>query len=155
MFREMRLKECELPEGEAVEILVKNSYGVLALDGDGGYTYAVPVNYTYEDNKIYFHGAIEGHKFDSVANNDKVSFCVVDRGEVIAEEFNTLYRSAIIFGKICILEDDNERSAGLEALIRRFSPDYMEKGKASIEKEWNVVAVFKIDVERLTAKKGI
>ena len=33
-----------------------------------------------EDNKIYFHGAKEGHKIDAIRNYDKASFCVYDSG---------------------------------------------------------------------------
>ena len=155
MFREMRLKECELPEGEAIEILKNGSYGVLALDGDDGYSYAVPVNYAYEDNKIIFHGANEGHKFDSIKKNDKVSFCVVEKDEVIAAEFNTMYRSVIAFGKIRVLEKDKERYDGLEALVRRFSADYTEKAKAYIKNDWMNVTVFEIEIELMTGKKGV
>ena len=154
MFREMRMKECELPESEAAEILRRNSYGVLALDGDDGYTYAVPVNYAYTDNRIVFHGANEGYKFEAVQKNDKVSFCVVEKNDVIAEDFNTLYRSAIAFGKIRVLEKDKERFEGLETLVSKFSQGYEEKGKESIKKEWHVVAVFEIAIDRITAKEG-
>jgi len=150
----MRLKNHELPGSEAVSILENNTYGVLALEGDGGYAYAVPVNYAYVGNKIYFHGAKEGHKIDAMNRNNKVSFCVVEKDTVIPERFDTQYRSAIAFGRIRMLEDDKERYAALEALIRKFSPDHMERGKESIKKEWGVVASFEIDVEFVTAKVG-
>ena len=154
MFREMRLKNHEPPEGTAFEILANSSYGVLALDGDDGYTYAVPVNFAYEDNKIYFHCATEGHKVDAIKRNNKVSFCVVDRDTVLAEKFDTKYRSAIAFGKIRILEDKNERMHALDALVRKFSPDHIEKGKEVIKKELDIVAAFEIEIEHLTAKVG-
>ena len=54
MFRKMRRAERELPEGQAKEILENGSYGVLALAGDGGYPYAVPLNYVYDGERIYF-----------------------------------------------------------------------------------------------------
>ena len=154
MFRKMRRKEYGLTQAEAESILANGSHGVLALDGDEGYTYALPVNYAYENNKIYFHSATAGHKIDAIKKNDKVSFCVVAKDYVIPEKFDTNYRSAIAFGKIRILENDDEKQNGLEALIRRFSPDYMEKGKEEIKKEWDIVAVIEIEIEHLTAKEG-
>ena len=155
MFREMRLKENELSHDEAKEILMNNSNGVLALSGDNGYSYAVPVSFAYSDNKIYFHGATEGHKPDSIKRNDKVSFCVIEKDEVIAAEFNTHYRSAIAFGVVRILESDEERLNALRVILEKYSPDFIETGKKYIENEWNNVAVFEINIEHLTAKQGL
>jgi len=138
----------------AVAIMENALHGVLALNGDGGYTYAVPVNHVFTDNKIFFHGAVEGHKIDALKNNDKVSFCVIEKGDVIAEKFDTNYRSAIAFGRIRLLETDKERYDALEALVLRFSPGYHEAGKEEIKKAWARTAVFEIEVEHLTAKEG-
>ncbi len=66
MFREMRRKRQALSAQECIALLEKGSSGVLALEGDGGYTYAVPLSYLYEDNKIYFHCAKTGHKLDAI-----------------------------------------------------------------------------------------
>jgi len=154
MFREMRLKNHELPESEAIDILENCSYGVLALEGDDGYTYAVPVNYAYVDNKIYFHGATEGHKIDAIERNNKVSFCVVERDTVIAEKFDTKYKSAIVFGKIRVLKDEDDRYKALDALVLKFSPEHLERGRETIKKELNVVASFEIEIEYMTAKVG-
>ena len=62
------------------------SSGVLAVLGDGNYPYAVPLNFAYKDNKIYFHCATNGHKLDAIKKNSKVSFCVVDSEEVVDEK---------------------------------------------------------------------
>ena len=77
MFREMRRKRQLLPQEQALEILENNTSGVLALSGDGGYPYAVPMSYVYNDGKIYFHCAKAGHKIDAIRSCDKASFCVV------------------------------------------------------------------------------
>ena len=51
----------------AKELLQCSRRGVLAVNGDDGYPYAVPVNYFYDSDagKIYFHGARVGHKVDA------------------------------------------------------------------------------------------
>lgn len=157
MFRQMRLKEeNQLPREDAVKILESNSHGVLALDGDDGYPYAVPVSYAYEDGKIYFHGAAEGgHKLDSITRNSKVSFCVVEKDEILAADFNTLFLSAIAFGRARILDDDGEKQQALERILAKYSADYMESGRDYIKASWNDVCAVEITVEHLTAKKGI
>ena len=74
MFRSMRRSRQQLENDETIEILRSGTTGVLGLTGDDDYPYTVPINYVYEDGKIYFHGARSGHKYDSIKNHDKVSY---------------------------------------------------------------------------------
>lgn len=152
MFREMKRITQILSEEDTNRIMMTASSGVLALTGDGGYTYAVPLSFAYEDSRIYFHCAKEGHKIDALNNNNKVSFCVIDKDEVIPEAFNTIYRSVIAFGRARILDDDRERMEALESLIRKYSPAYAAQGKKEIEKYWDKVCLVEIYVEHITGK---
>lgn len=152
MFREMKRITQILSEEDTNRIMMTASSGVLALTGDGGYTYAVPLSFAYEDSRIYFHCAKEGHKIDALNNNNKVSFCVIDKDEVIPEAFNTIYRSVIAFGRARILDDDRERMEALESLIRKYSPAYASQGKKEIEKYWDKVCLVEIYVEHITGK---
>ena len=99
MFREMRRKGQALPDDVCKEILEKAPHGVLAVSGDGGWPYAVPLSFVYSAGTVYFHCACEGHKLDAVRRDARASFCVVDSDEVVAEEYTTYYRSVIaLFG---------------------------------------------------------
>lgn len=51
MFRDMRRKKQTLMAGEAAAVLMRGTSGVLALLGDGGYPYAVPLSYVYHDGQ--------------------------------------------------------------------------------------------------------
>ena len=154
MFREMRRAKCKLDNDAAEKILREGSYGVLALTGDDGYNYAVPLNYAVENNKIYFHCALTGHKLDAIQNNAKVSFCVVDKHDVIAEEFTTYFTSAIVFGRIKIVSDnaDPEKLRGLELLADKYSPavdkNLREKELARI----GAVKILILEIEHLSGK---
>ena len=66
MSRSMRRARLALDERECEEILKRGEYGVLAVQGDEGYPYAVPLNYVFVDGAIYFHSAKEGHKIDAI-----------------------------------------------------------------------------------------
>lgn len=87
MFREIRKKKNAITADAAESLLEKSRRGVLAVNGDDGYPYAIPVNYFYDRNeqKIYFHGARAGHKVDALRASDKVCFTVYGN-ETIREE---------------------------------------------------------------------
>ena len=59
MFRKIRRSKKEISAEAAEALLQKSRRGVLAVNGDDGYPYAVPINYLYDGDakKIYFHGA--------------------------------------------------------------------------------------------------
>ena len=80
MFRPIRRKKKEMDIDAAKELLQCSRRGVLAVNGDDGYPYAVPVNYFYDSDagKIYFHGARVGHKVDALKASDKVCFTCGD-----------------------------------------------------------------------------
>lgn len=112
MFRKMRRANQQITENECLEILKNETNGVLAVAGDDNYPYAVPMSFVYNNNKIYFHSAITGHKIDSIKNNLKVSFCVVSEDNIISEKFTTAYKSVIVFGKARFVEDEKEKNRG-------------------------------------------
>lgn len=155
MVREMRRKKQLLPTPEADEILRGGLSGVLAVDGDDGYPYAVPLSYAYEDGKLYFHWATSGHKLDGVRRNDKVSFCVIGQDEVVPERFATNYRSVIVFGRARAITDDATKRHALELLVQKYSPGYEREGAAEIERDWKAVVVIEVRIERMTGKEAL
>ena len=84
MFREMRRIKQQVSEEECLRILKTERRGALAMIGEQGYPYAVPVNYFYDesDGKIWIHGAKEGHKIDALKSCGKVCFTVWEQGEL-------------------------------------------------------------------------
>ncbi|MGI6218189.1 MAG: pyridoxamine 5'-phosphate oxidase family protein [Coriobacteriales bacterium] len=155
MFREMRRKRQQLPEEECVAILERGTSGVLAVLGDDGYPYAVPISYVYTNGKIYFHCAREGHKVDAIRTCEKVSFCVVDKDEVIPEKYTTLYRSVIAFGRARIVEDEDEKLSSAEALGDKYYPNHPKELEAEISCGIDRMLMVRIDIDHLTGKEAI
>lgn len=152
MFRKMRLIRQQLSEKECIIILNHATSGVLAVLGDEGYPYAVPLSFAYQDSKIYFHGAKTGHKLDAIQNSDKASFCIIDRDQVMPEEFTTYYRSLIAFGRIRILEKEADKRRAVELLAEKYAPGD-EAGKIKyMEKEFAGVSVMELTIEHMTGK---
>lgn len=155
MFREMRRKKQLLSAQEADEILRSGLNGVLAVSGDDGYPYAIPLSYAYEDGKLYFHWATSGHKLDGIRQNDKVSFCVIGQDEIVPERFATNYRSAIVFGRARLVTDDEMKRHALQLLVQKYSPGYEREGEAEIAKDWKAVAVVEVTIEHVTGKEAL
>lgn len=155
-FREMRRKRQQLTEAECIEILRKNTSGVLAVSGDGGYPYTVPLSYVYDENTLYFHCAKNGHKIDAINNCDKVSFCVVDQDLIVPQKYTTYFRSVIVFGRANIIENDSEICSAIEKLAIKYYPnDSKENRDLTIEKESKAMYMVKIRIEHMTGKEAI
>ena len=152
MFREIRLKDRIVNGEKAIEIITKGSYGVLSTIGEDGYPYGVPLNYTYSDSCICFHCAQEGHKLENIDFNNKVSFCVVTKSDVLSNEFDTDYESAIAFGTATVVTDDSEKKDILLSVLNKYSADYLKAGNNYMKKYWDETKVIKMNIEHLTGK---
>ena len=82
MFREVARKKQVLTSEQIIKILKAEKRGVLSVLGENGYPYGLPINFWFneENGYIYFHSGKKGHKNDAVSFDNKVSFCVYDKG---------------------------------------------------------------------------
>ena len=154
-FRAMRRKRQQLSEEESIEILRKATAGTLALLGDGGYPYAVPISYVYADGKLYFHSALSGHKVDAIRNCDKASFCVIEKDDVQPAKYTTYFRSVIAFGRIHIIEDEQEKLETARLLGDRYNPNQEEALQKELEHGFARMLMIRFDIEHLTGKQAI
>ena len=153
MLPEMRRKTQQLPRAEAEEILRAGSSGVLALAGEEGYPYALPISYVYHGGRLYFHCAPAGHKLDAIARCPKASFCVIAQDDVVPALYTTRYRSVIAFGTIRRLEEEQAIIAALDVLGRKYAPDL--DPSAEIAGSLHRVCVLEMTIDHLTGKEGI
>ena len=129
MFRKMRRKKQELTEKQCLDILRRAKTATLALSGDDGYPYSVPMNFVYEDGKIYFHGAKEGHKIDAIKNNPKVSMSIID-------------------------QEDDEIYQAIDTLGLKYNEDEVTVEK-EIQREWKALCCIEITIEHISGKQAI
>ena len=155
MFRDMRRKAQILSEVECKSILKAASSGVLAVSGDDGYPYAVPLSFVYDNGSIFFHCAGAGHKYDAIKSCDKASFCVIAQHAVVPEEYTTYFKSVIAFGRVNFVDGD-ERLTALEKLALKYYPDdNAQHREMSINKELSRVVIVELKIEHMTGKQAI
>lgn len=151
MFKEMRRKDRQIDMEAALEVLKNGEYGVLSTVGENGYAYGVPLNYTYSDNKIYFHCAKEGTKLNNIKFNNKVSFCVVGKTEVLPCKFSINYESVIVFGDAFEIEGA-EKMKSLLDIVKKYSPGFISEGEKYLEASAHETTAIRIDMKHLTGK---
>ncbi len=151
MTQTMRRADRAISDSEAQHLLRVGEYGILSTVSADGQPYGVPVSFAYTGEAIYFHCALEGHKLANLNSNDRVSFCVVGRTQVLPDKFATNYESVIVFGTAHEVVDD-EKHAGLVEILKKYSPDFMEKGERYINGDGPKARVYKITIESLTGK---
>ncbi|MDE6795402.1 MAG: pyridoxamine 5'-phosphate oxidase family protein [Muribaculaceae bacterium] len=152
MQHKMRRFRQQLPMEETKEILRNGHECVIAVSGDDDYPYAVPINYVYDGEHIYLHSAKEGHKIDALRRNPKMSLCVIAQGDIVPEEFTTYFRSAVVFGRARIVEDDNEKVEALWKLSRKYCIGLDATEEIKFLK---TVAIIEITIDNLTGKESI
>lgn len=142
-----------LPTDEVERILCNGRYCVMAVSGDDDYPYAVPVNYVYDGISIYIHSAAQGHKIDALRRNPKCSLCIVDKDDVIPEEFTSYFRSVIVFGKAHFVESADEKITALRLIGDKYSP-YIDP-EAEIDRFIKTVCIVRIAIDSITGKEAI
>lgn len=153
MARTMRRFKQQLSAEEVERILRNGKYCVMAVSGDDDYPYAVPVNYVYDGTAIYIHSAAQGHKIDALKRNPKCSLCIVDKDDVITEEFTSYFRSVIVFGKANFVESMEDKVTALRLLGEKYSPGI--DPDSEISRFIKTVCVVRIDIDCITGKEAI
>ena len=154
MFREMRRKSRAVGDADAKALLHSARIGILAVNGDGGYPYAVPVNYLYdeENDRIIFHGARAGHKADALNASDRVCFTVYGNEVVKKESWAPFVQSVVAFGRCRPLQKPDEALDALTRLALKYYPN-TDAVDREIQKSGEAVRVFEIQIEHMRGKE--
>ncbi|MDR2134374.1 MAG: pyridoxamine 5'-phosphate oxidase family protein [Treponema sp.] len=122
----MRRKDREINDPhEILAIIARCKVCRLALSDDGA-PYIVPLNFGYtcesDTLRLYFHSAAGGRKLDILKRNNRACFEVdCDHGLIEADRacgYGFAFSSVIVSGTLEILETDEEKIRGLNALMK-------------------------------------
>lgn len=153
----MRRKDREVTDiNEILEIIDRCTIVRLGFNDDGE-VYIVPMNfgYEYEDGKLvmYFHGALEGRKFDIMRKNNKVGFemeCdVVPYEGKMPCQYGTEFSSVIGTGTAEIIEDPAEKIRGMKVLMKTQTGKEFDFNERLV----SVITVFKVTADNFACKK--
>lgn len=155
----MRRKDREVTDERAIEEMIHGCDCCRVGFNDNGKVYIVPMNFGYvkteNSRSFYFHGAKAGRKFELIKESPEVSF-EMDCGYELhpAEEAckcTAAFKCVMGSGRISIVEDEAERTAGLNAVMAQTFGGSWEFD----ERAMNAVCVFRLDLEELSAKEHL
>lgn len=153
-FRALRRTKNAITIEAAKDLLQQEKRAVLAVNGDNGYPYAIPINYYYdrEAGKIYFHGAKSGHKAEALQRCDKVCLTVYGNERPVEGDWAPTLQSTVVFGRCAVMEKNAEAFDKLRTMALRYYPTAAEVD-AEIQSSGNAVQIFEITIEHICGKQ--
>ena len=152
-FREITRKKQILTAEQCDEVLDSALRGVLAVNGEDHYPYALPINFYYdkEARTIYFHSGKTGHKVECLTRSDKACFTAYTDGVRNSGEWWLTIRSVIAFGYIESVTDPATIADISKKLSLRFTHDetYIQE---EIDKYLASTLLLAFRIEHLTGK---
>lgn len=152
----MRRSDREVTDfNEIIEIMKRCDVCRLALN-DAEYPYILPLNFGMEvqDGRItlYFHGAMEGTKYELIARNNKAAFEMDCSHRLVTDDKNMSctmeYESVIGHGIVEYVTDDDKYDALCLIMKQYHQEDFPFSTKVIPNTK-----VFKLTVTDFTAKK--
>ena len=122
-----------------------------------GQPFIIPTIHARRGNEVLIHGAKASRLLKHAATGAPlvVAVTLLD-GIVLARSVfhsSMNYRSAVIFGTGRILDDPEEKMAGMEAISEHLVPGRWADARGPSEKEFNATSVVAIEIEDATVKR--
>jgi len=155
----MRRQEKEITDiNEKMNVIKKSKVCRIGLS-ENNVPYIIPLNYGYNfENDVltlFFHSAMEGKKLDIIKNNNNACFEIDCDTKLIEAEkacnYGYTFKSIIGFGKITILENSDEKTSGLNRIMKHQTEK--ETVYDFSQEQLKNVCVYKMIVEIFTGKQ--
>ena len=156
----MRRKDREITDTDEILSVMEKCQVCRLGFCDDGEVYIVPLNFGLERDgertTLYFHGAKEGRKIDLIARSPRVGFEMDTGAEVytkasedVACGYTARFQSVIGSGKVSMIHSADEKHHALELLMLHAAG---KRDWQFDERMLDAVAVFKLDVEKMSCK---
>ncbi len=157
----MRRHDREITDKEwIIALLDRAGYGVLATCKDGQpFTVARNFAYDAERHAIYFHGARKGRTFEMAEGGTKANLNVSEMGDWILAEramnFGVEYKGVVVFGKLSVVEDNDEAKRGLQLLMDKHFPELKPDVdyESTSDTDLKITAVLRMDIDSWSGKE--
>ena len=160
----MRRVDREVTSRDKIREILEKTYVMRIAFFDDLYPYLIPLNFAFvisPDNffRFYFHAATEGRKLALLKENNRVAFEAdifyqfIGAESEIPCQMSVSYESVTGYGRMKIVETDDERNYGMEQLVNRFSS--AAQREALNAETFARTLVLRLDVESITGKRHV
>ncbi len=150
----MRRHEKEIQNGAEIEAVIRKAEVCrLGLSVDNR-AYIVPLNFGYQDGRLYFHTAPTGRKIEMIQQNRNVCFELESDCELVRAEtpcdWTMKFRSVIGYGKTFLLTDRGEKRQALDIIMEHYSGQPGGYPDDLVDR----LAIIRLDIEQMTGKRS-
>lgn len=154
----MQKAERELTDPKDIEgILHQGKFASIASCREDA-PYIVTLSYGYDQTarSLYFHTAPKGLKNDIIAANPRACATVIEDLGYKLDQCSHAYRSAVLWGKMTLVNDLKEKKHGMEVLFNHLEddPDPIRARNLPDDASYDRVAILKFEIESMTGKEG-
>ena len=148
----MRRTDKEISDESVIKSIIEKAKVCRLGMIDGNRPYIVPLCFGYQDNVLYFHGALKGRKIDLLRKNSNVCFEFDLISEPLEAEdacdWGMRYQSVIGFGKAFFIENPDEKRRALGIIMAQYSDRQYQFPDNMLQ----ATAVIKVAIEGMTGK---
>lgn len=150
----MRKKDKEITDPAILESIIQRAAVChLGLCADNN-PYIVPLNFGYEDGKLFFHTGREGLKIDLLRRNNRVCFEMTVDVELVRAQapckWSMKYCSVVGFGKARFVEAPAAKQQALDVIMAHYGGAAGDYPRELVEK----VAIIQVDISAMTGKRS-
>ncbi len=156
----MRRKGREVHDADWIRDFLKKAPLVTIATDFEGQPFVHTMTHYFDTNRtaVYVHGARMGRFRENIEKNPRVALTATEMGRLVPGEramsFSVFYASVVAFGRAVPVTDPEESRAALQGLLDKYFPDLKPDRdyRGITEKEMEVTAVHRIDIEEWSAK---
>ncbi|MEN6473524.1 MAG: pyridoxamine 5'-phosphate oxidase family protein [Syntrophaceae bacterium] len=149
----MRRSDREVTDDALIEAILMQATVCRLAMCDEGWPYVVPLNFGYQDKRLFFHTAERGRKLDILTRNDRVCFEVDSEHKILESSaacgWSMRFASVIGFGRARLIDDPAYKREALDIIMRHYSDRLYTYPDDILTK----TAIIRVDIESMTGKR--
>jgi nitroimidazol reductase NimA-like FMN-containing flavoprotein (pyridoxamine 5'-phosphate oxidase superfamily) len=155
---EVRRADKAMDETNTLALLARGLVGRLATTDAEGQPYVTPLLYVWDGRELWLHNAVvPGHLRANIEANPAVCFEVDEPGPVFPYgrfECDTAiaYESAIVFGRIRVVDDRSAKEVFCRTLMAKYAPGTGDRPQGFFPRLAQIT-VYAVAVARITGKR--
>ncbi|OIP85142.1 MAG: MFS transporter, partial [Porphyromonadaceae bacterium CG2_30_38_12] len=125
-------------QSEIENIINACDYCVLTLNGADGFPYAIPMNFSYHNNRILLHSAPFGSHIENIQRDNRVTVMFCTKGEIVYQHIHVAcsYRmraqSVVCQGRVHFIENETEKMDLMNSFMHKYTNNSFKYSKPAI-----------------------